>query len=92
MLLIAQAAQALARIHKFKAKLSAQHYSRKHTRHQLQTSAAVSSSSDVACSTAGRIFQQECTERSWTAASVKAKILINSSSSIFPNQQPCISI
>ena len=60
MLLIAQAAQALACVHSFKAKLSAQHYSRKHTRHQLQTSAAVSSSSDVACSTAACILPQEC--------------------------------
>ena len=65
MLLIAQAAEALARVHSFKAKLSAQHYSRKHTRHQLQTSAAVSSSLDVACSTAGCILQQECTGKEW---------------------------
>ena len=83
MLLIAQAAQALAHVHSFKAKLSAQHYSRKHTRHQPQTSAAVNSSSVTACYTAGCALHQGCTERSETA--VEAKIPNNSSSSEPPN-------
>ena len=83
MLPIAQPAQALARVHSFKAKLSAQHYSRKHTRHQLQTYAAVSSSSDVACSTAVCILQRRnALERSWAAAGAKHYTPLNSSSSV----------
>ena len=63
MLLVAQAAQALARVHNFKAEFSAQHYIRKHARHQLQTYSAVSSScvtgSLAGCIRCSRNIQEE---------------------------------